>query len=61
MSAELKLELLRAVQGSGLPATQVLSQLGIARSTYYRWVDHLKDGIPKEIVAEKASGEKAES
>ena len=37
MSAELKLEILRAVQGSGLPATQVLSQLGIARSTYYRW------------------------
>jgi putative transposase len=37
MSAELKLEVLRAVQGAGLPATKVLSQLGIARSTYYRW------------------------
>ena len=37
MSAELKLEVLRAVQGSGLPATQALSQLRIARSTYYRW------------------------
>ena len=37
MSAELKLEVLRAVQGSELPATQILSQLGIAKSTYYRW------------------------
>lgn len=37
MSAESKLEVLRAVQGSGLGVNQVLSQLGIARSTYYRW------------------------
>ena len=37
MTAESKLEVLRAVQGAGLPVTQVLSQLGMARSTYYRW------------------------
>lgn len=37
MSAEAKLEVLRAVQGAGLRVNQVLSQLGIARSTYYRW------------------------
>jgi putative transposase len=37
MSAESKLEVLRAVQGAGLPVAQVLAQLGIARSTYYRW------------------------
>jgi len=37
MTAELKLEVLRAVPGSGLPVKKVLSQLGIARSTYYRW------------------------
>lgn len=37
MTADIKLEILRAVQGSGLPAKKVLSQLGIARSTYYRW------------------------
>jgi len=37
MSAESKLEVLRAVQGAQLPVTHVLSQLGIARSTYYRW------------------------
>jgi putative transposase len=37
MTAETKLEVLRAVQGAGLPVKQVLSELGIARSTYYRW------------------------
>ena len=37
MTAESKLEVLRAVQWAGLPVRQVLSQLGIARSTYYRW------------------------
>ena len=37
MSAQHKLEILRAVEGSGLPKSQVLAQLGIASSTYYRW------------------------
>ena len=37
MTAESKLEILRAVQGSALPVSNVLSQLGIPRSTYYRW------------------------
>lgn len=37
MSMEQKLEILRAVEGSGLPAIQALRQLGIPRSTYYRW------------------------
>jgi putative transposase len=37
MTAESKLEVLRAVEGAGLPVKQVLSQLSIAKSTYYRW------------------------
>ncbi len=37
MIAESKLEVLRAVEGSGLPVTQALSQLAIPSSTYYRW------------------------
>ncbi len=37
MAAEYKLEVLRAVEGSGLPVTQALAQLQIPRSTYYRW------------------------
>jgi RNA-directed DNA polymerase len=37
MRMEQKLEILRTVEGSGLPAIQALRQLGIPRSTYYRW------------------------
>ncbi len=37
MTAESKLQVLRAVEGAGLPVKQVLSQLSIAKSTYYRW------------------------
>ena len=37
MAASSKLEVLRAVEGSGLSITQSLQQLGIPRSTYYRW------------------------
>jgi len=37
MSGEDKLQALRAVEGSGLPAKAALKQLGIPRSTYYRW------------------------
>ena len=37
MAGEYKLEALRDVEGSGLPVIQVLAQLQIPRSTYYRW------------------------
>ena len=37
MTAETKLEVLRAVEGAGLPVKQVLCQLGVARATYNRW------------------------
>ncbi len=37
MAADYKLEVLRAVEGSGLPVKQALGQLQIPRSTYYRW------------------------
>ena len=37
MAAEYKLEVLRAVEGSVVPVTQVLAQLQIPRSSYYRW------------------------
>jgi len=37
MTADSKLEVLRAVEGTGLPVSQVLTQLGIPSSTYYRW------------------------
>jgi len=34
-----KLEIIRIVEQSNLPARQTLDQLGIARSTFYRWYD----------------------
>ncbi len=36
-------------------------QEGISRSTFYRWVDRLKDGVPESMVAEKEARERAES
>jgi len=37
MAAEYKLEVLRVVEAGPLPVSQALRQLGIPRSTYYRW------------------------
>ena len=37
MSAERKLEVLRAVEGCGVPVGEALSKLEVCASTYYRW------------------------
>jgi len=37
MAAEYKLEVLRVVEAGPLPVSQALRQLGIPRSSYYRW------------------------
>ena len=37
MAADRKLEILRAVEGSGLPVRHALERLGVAKSTYYNW------------------------
>jgi transposase InsO family protein len=37
MTAVIKLEVLRAVEAGPLPVKRTLAQLGIPRSTYYRW------------------------
>jgi transposase-like protein len=36
-------------------------QEGVSRSTYYRWVRQLQDGIPKSLKQEQAEREKAET
>ena len=45
-SASEKMEVIRLVEQSHLPAKQTLDKLGIPRTTFYRWYDrYLEDGI----------------
>ncbi len=39
-----KLEIIRTVEGSHLPAKQTLDMLGIPRTTFYRWYDRYVGG-----------------
>jgi len=44
-----KLEIIKLIEGSHLPAKQTLDKLGISRPTFYRWYDryleHGEDGL----------------
>ena len=40
-----KLEIIRSVEASHLPARQTLAMLGIPRTTYYRWYDRWSEGV----------------
>ncbi len=54
-------ERLESFLASGLEVDVFCLQEGVSRSTFYRWVDRLKDGIPEPMVTEKAARERAES
>jgi len=54
-------ERLESYRASGLEIDVFCLQEGVSRSTFYRWVDRLKDGIPEAMVAEKAARQRAES
>jgi len=54
-------ERLESYRASGLEVDVFCLQEGVSRSTFYRWVDRLKDGIPEPMVAEKADRERTES
>jgi putative transposase len=44
-----KLEIIKIVEQSHLPAKKTLDQLGIARRTFYRWYDHYLEGGPEAL------------
>ena len=44
-----KLEIIRLVEQSHLPAGRTLEKLGILRSTFYRWYDRFQAGGPEAL------------
>ncbi len=52
---------LESFRASGLEVDVYCLQEGVSRSTFYRWKDRLRDGIPESMLAEKAARERAES
>ncbi len=54
-------ERLENYKASGLEVDVFCLQEGVSRSTFYRWVDRLKDGIPEPMVTDRAARERAES
>ncbi len=54
-------ERLESYQASGLEVDVFCLQEGVSRSTFFRWKDRLKEGIPETMLAEKAARERAES
>ena len=44
-----KLEIIRTVEASHLPARQTLTMLGIPPTTYYRWYDRWSEGGPDAL------------
>ena len=54
-------ERLESFESSGLDIDVFCLQEGVSRSTFYRWKERLKDGIPDSILAEKEARDRAES
>jgi len=54
-------ERLENYKASGLEVDVFCLQEGVSRTTFYKWVGQLKDGIPESMLAEKVSRERAES
>ncbi len=54
-------ERLESHKASDLEVDVFCLQEGVSRSTFYRWADRLKDGVPESMVAEKADRRRTES
>ncbi len=48
-SASEKLEIIRAVEQSHLPARRTLEQIGVPHATFYRWYDLYATGGPEAL------------
>ncbi len=54
-------ERLESYKASGLSVDEFCLSEGIAKSTYYRWLDRLKNGLPEEMVEEAEARKRIES
>ena len=54
-------ERLESYRASGLEVHVFCLQGEVSRSTFYRWMNQLKDGIAKSMATEEAARERAES
>lgn len=54
-------ERLENYKASGLEVDVFCLQEGVSRTSFYKWVGQLKDGIPESILAEKVARGRAES
>ena len=44
-----KVEIIRLVEQSSLPARRTLEQIGVPRATFYRWYDQYQTGGPEAL------------
>ena len=54
-------ERLESFEASGLEVDVFCLKEGVSRSTFYRWKDRLREGIPESMTAEKEARDRAES
>jgi hypothetical protein len=54
-------ERLESFESSDLEIDVFCLKEGVSRSTFYRWKDRLRDGIPDSLIAEKEARDRAES
>ena len=54
-------ERLESYAASGLSIDVFCLKEGVSKSTFHRWTKQLKDGIPEEMLAEKAVRDRVES
>ena len=54
-------ERLESFKASGLELDVFCLKEGVSRSTFYRWVKQLKNGIPESMIVEEEARKQAES